>query len=108
MTTLAHVMNNFDRPRGVTIDLPEAGNHHLEVQGLDEPGAGAATEFTCWTSLSDLERKLFFLRSYESINYTRFDLSALAGADKPIAAPFQRFGSEVAEGAAALLESAGD
>ncbi|NBC48117.1 MAG: linear amide C-N hydrolase [Gammaproteobacteria bacterium] len=108
VTTLAHVMNNFDRPRGVTIDLPEAENHRLEVQGLDEPRAEAVTEFTCWTSLSDLERKLFFLRAYDSFNYSRFDLAALAGANHPLVMPFQQLGKDAAEGTAALLASALD
>ena len=102
VTTLAHVMNNFDRPRGVTIDLPEAGSSHLEVQGLDAPGGGAASEFTCWTSISDLDRKLFFLRAYDACNYTRFDLSALAGADKPLVSSFQRFDDDAPDGTAAL------
>lgn len=102
VTTLAHVMNNFDRPRGVTIDLPEAGISHLEVKGLDAPGGAAATEFTCWTSLSDLDRKLFFLRDYETYNYTRFDLTALAGADKPLVLPLQRLRGDPADGTAAL------
>lgn len=56
---------------------------HLEVQGLDGPSGGAASEFTCWTSISDLDRKLFFLRADDACNYTRFDLPALAGAGKP-------------------------
>ena len=101
VTTLAHIMNNFDRPRGVTIDHPEAGTSHLEVKGLDGPGGGAATEFTCWTSISDLDRKLFFLRDYETYNYTRFDLTALAGADKPLVLPFQQLRGDPADGSAA-------
>jgi penicillin V acylase-like amidase (Ntn superfamily) len=108
VTTLAHVMNNFDRPRGVTIDLPEAGSGHLEVQGLDAPGGGAATEFTCWTSISDLDRKLFFLRAYDSLNYTRFNLAALAGENRPLVLPIQGVSNDAAEGTAALLAPAGD
>ena len=102
VTTLAHVMNNFDRPRGVTIDLPEVGSSHLEVKGLDGPGGGAASEFTCWTSISDLDRKLFFLRAYDACNYTRFDLSALAGAGKSLVSSFQRFDGDAPDGTAAL------
>ncbi len=102
VTTLAHVMNNFDRPRGVTIDLPEVGSSHLEVKGLDGPGGGVASEFTCWTSISDLDRKLFFLRAYDACNYTRFDLSALAGAGKPLVSSFQRFDGDAPDGTAAL------
>lgn len=77
--TLAHIMNNFDRPRGVTIDYPEEGCGHLEVAGLpNEPSAAYATEFTSWTNLSDLDRKLFHLRPHGSLNYVRFDLEALS------------------------------
>ena len=89
--TLGHVMNNFDRPRGVSIDYPEAGGGHLEVKGLDQPGGAAyATEFTCWTSLSDLDRKVFFLRDYRSLNFTRFDLGALAALKEPKVLPVSR------------------
>jgi penicillin V acylase-like amidase (Ntn superfamily) len=82
--TLAHIMNNFDRPRGATIDYPEAGGGHLEVAGLTPDSKTAyATEFTSWTNLSDLDRKVFFLRTYESMNFTRFDLARLAELDGP-------------------------
>lgn len=85
---LAHVMNNFDRPRGATIDYPEAGVSHLEVAGLDDSGtADYATEFTAWTSLSDLSRKCFYVRDYRSLNFVRFDLAALAAAKEPKVIP---------------------
>ncbi len=103
VTTLAHVMNNFDRPRGATIDLPQAGVSHLEVQGLgDAPGGGASTEFTCWTSLSDLDRRIFFLRAYGALNYTRFDLAALADTNKLLVLPFQGLDADAPDGAVAL------
>lgn len=82
--TLAHVMNNFDRPRGATIDYPTEDGGHLEVAGLEaDTKTDYATEFTCWTNLSDLDRKQFFLRTYHGMNFTRFDLVALADADGP-------------------------
>lgn len=89
--TLAHIMNNFDRPRGVSIDYPSAGGGHLEVEGLQSDSKTAyATEFTCWTNLSDLDRKQFFLRTYGGLNFTRFDLAALAGTDGPRLLPIQK------------------
>lgn len=82
--TLAHILNNFDRARGVTIDYPSEGGSHLEVAGLeDKSGTAYATEFTSWTSLSDLDRKLFFIRDYTSLNFTSFDLAALAELKEP-------------------------
>lgn len=86
--TLAHIMNNFDRPRGVTIDYPSEGGGHMEVAGLEADSSTAyATEFTCWTNLSDLSRKQFHLRTYRSLNYASFDLTALAEADGPRVLP---------------------
>ncbi|MEO9782241.1 MAG: linear amide C-N hydrolase [Sedimentitalea sp.] len=77
--TLAHVMNNFDRPRGISIDYPSEGGGHLEVAGLSQESSETyATEYTCWTNLSDLDRKRFYLRTYRSLNYASFDMTALA------------------------------
>lgn len=86
--TLAHIMNNFDRPRGVTIDYPEEGNNHLEVEGLDQGNDAAyATEFTSWTCLCDLEQKMFFVRDHRNMNFSRFDLGALAELARPKVVP---------------------
>lgn len=102
--TLGHVLNLFDRPRGATIDYPSAGGGHLEVEGLkEEAGTPYATEFTTWTSLADLDRKLFFVRTYGALNYTRFDLSALAGAAEPKVLPFQALNGAAPDASAALL-----
>ena len=48
-----------------------------------------------------MDRKLFFLRDYQTYNYTRFDLTALAGADKPLVLPFQQLRGDPADGSAA-------
>ncbi|WP_029057245.1 linear amide C-N hydrolase [Stappia stellulata] len=93
--TLAHIMNNFDRPRGVTIDYPEEGGGHLEVAGLAEATPAAyATEFTCWTNLSDLDRKQFHLRPHGSLNYVRFDLGALSSETDMRVLPMTALGGE--------------
>lgn len=92
--TLAHVMNNFDRPRGATIDYPGAGGDHLEVAGLPHANNETyATEFTCWTNLSDLDRKRFHLRTYRSLNYASFDLAALADVGRVCILPIDRLDS---------------
>ncbi len=94
--TLAHILNNFDRPRGLTIDYPEAGESHLEVQCLDGGGAGAyATEFTSWTSMSDLARKRLWVRDYRSLNFAAFDLGKFAGRTEPAVIPLERVRSGV-------------
>ncbi|MFT0862614.1 linear amide C-N hydrolase [Ancylobacter sp. G4_0304] len=101
--TLAHVMNNFDRARGVTIDYPEEGVGHLEVEGLEgEKGARYATEFTTWTSLADLERGLFFIRDYASLNYTRFNLAELKDDAKPHVIPLKALNGGASDGTSVL------
>ncbi|BDG73506.1 linear amide C-N hydrolase [Roseomonas fluvialis] len=101
--TLGHILNNFDRPRGVSIDYPAQGGGHLEVAGLQADSATPyATEFTSWTSLSDLDRKLFFIRDYRSLNFTRFDLTALAGASAPSVMPLKTLGEGAFDATEAL------
>jgi len=88
---LAHIMNNFDRPRGATIDYPEEGGGHLEVAGLAQDGTtDYATEFTAWTSLSDLARRCFYVRDYRSLNFVRFDLAACAALGEPKVVPLEK------------------
>jgi choloylglycine hydrolase len=75
---VAHLMNNFDRPRGIAVDYPDCGSGHLQVEGQET--STAPTEFTSWTSLSDLDRRLFFLRDSDGMSYSRFDLKVLSSA----------------------------
>lgn len=75
---IAHIMNNFDRPRGVTVDDPEQGSGHLQVQGHQSDRV--QTEFTSWTSLSDLSRKRFFLRDSGGMTFAQFDVEDLGNS----------------------------
>lgn len=73
---VAHIMNNFDRPRGITVDPPSQGSSHLHLEGQD---LGALpTEFTSWTSLTDLSRKRLYIRGHAGMNYVDIDLPTLA------------------------------
>ena len=105
---LAHAMNNFDRPRGITIDYPEGSGGHLEVRGLPQAGGEPyATEYTCWTSIADLARRRFYIRDYGSLNYTRFDLDALPDDTAPLTLPFGQIAADVTDGTAQLLRTSG-
>ena len=104
--TLAHIMNNFDRPRGATIDYPGEGGGHMEVAGLSESSDKPyVTEYTCWTNLSDLDRSVFYLRTYRDLNYSAFDLASLAGLAGPRILPLDRL-AQSAVGATELLAAA--
>lgn len=73
---VAHIMNNFDRPRGVSVSNPNGGENSLHIQGHEV--SGNPTEFTSWTSLTDLERKRFYVRGSDGLSYADFDLVKLA------------------------------
>lgn len=94
--TLAHVMNNFDRPRGATIDLPGDDTGGIEVQGLGD-NAAAQTEFTSWTIMSDLDRKQFYVRDYNGLNFISIDLASLSGLDAPRVIPLDRLTSSAGD-----------
>lgn len=81
VTNAFHVMDNFDRPRGITIDNPSEGDVHLEIAGLPQ-GADEtyATEHTCWANLFDLDCKRLDFPTYRSMNTVGFDRDALADA----------------------------
>jgi len=79
--TLAHIMNNFDRPKGITV-ASRAGAGNMEVAGIETDESKDVSEFTSWTNLTDLNRGLFFLRTYDGLNYTMFDLAKLAKTDE--------------------------
>ena len=77
LVTLAHVMNNFDRPRGITVDERfKAG-----LQDMTAPGVTGSpryiSEYTSWTALSDLKQRKFHIRSYNALNYISIDLQQL-------------------------------
>ncbi len=78
MLALARIMDNFDRPRGVTID-PKTGAEGISFQGQSRGDEAAPpTEYTSWTNLSDLKHSRFMLRTYDAFGYTSFDLAKLA------------------------------
>lgn len=105
MLTLARIMDNFDRPRGATTSPPAAAGEGISFQGIDKGHSGPPTEFTNWTNLSDLSRGLFYLRTYESFGYTRFDLNELASAKEPRAMLSTQLDTLGGDASATLLAS---
>lgn len=85
---VAHIMNNFDRPRGITIDPPNLGSGHLQFEG--HARETVPTEFTTWTSITDLDRRRLFLRDSDGMNYACVDLPALVGVTEFFAIPMAR------------------
>ncbi len=105
VTTLAHVMNNFDRPRGITMDE----RFEESIENITAPGVTGhpthTTEYTSWTALSDLRRLRFSVRSYDSLNYINFDLAALSNENTKKTIALKKIPVDVTEGAKALIEA---
>ncbi len=70
VTTLAHLMNNFDRPYDLTVD--EAGGTGDGVRG-----SGISSEVTTWTTIQDLSRNLLYFRSIAAMNWSVVDMNKL-------------------------------
>lgn len=102
MSHLARIMNNFDRPRGVTITPPGAEGEGAFVGEQMVPGA-PPTEYTAWTNLSDLSRSSLLVREYHAFNYTSFDLQALSEKNEIHIALMSQFSPLGGDGTAAMI-----
>ena len=100
--TLAHIMNNFDRPKDITVDKSGGGNEGLSV-GPAKDAPAFTSEYTSWTALSDLNRGVMYLRTYTGLNYTSFDIGRLAGVTATISIPLATIDGLGGDGTASLL-----
>jgi len=74
VATLSAIVNNFDRPRGATIDPPGGGG-----EGMSIPGAtGISTEYTTNSFLADTPRTRYYVRDYTALNWSVFEFTRLA------------------------------
>lgn len=67
--TLSHVMNNFDRAKNMAVDKEQASK---------SAKASTSSEVTFFTGMKDLNQGHFYLRTINSINFTKFDMSKLS------------------------------
>lgn len=75
INNLSHIMNRFDRMKNITVD-----SNGGEIASQGKP----TTEYTVWTSLSDLTNGAIFVRGYNQIDYSKFTLSEFKKSDKPM------------------------
>lgn len=92
---VAHIMNNFDRPRGITIDPPDIGSGHMQIEGQAKDAI--PTEFTTWTSVTDLTRRNFYLRDSGGMSYVRVELNNIKDSSKFKTLPMSSLMSPVAD-----------
>lgn len=104
LITLAHIMNNFDRPRGITIDKQEAKS----IEGIPIPEVagepGYSSEFTTWTTLTDLKNPTMYVKTYNNINYARFDLSELKELKSAMIIDLQKLTPSITNGSDLILK----
>lgn len=82
LTILSHVINNFDRPRGATVDPPGSSGEGVAFGGDDAP-KGVSSEWTTHSFMSDPGRHRYLVRSSNAINWSQFDLGGLSGLEAP-------------------------
>lgn len=76
---LAHVMNNFDRPKNIcTTQVAVPGNEAKTV---------TLTEFTVWTVLTDLSQGALYIRAYADMNYTKYTFEQYAQSTQMVNVP---------------------
>lgn len=100
--TLAHIMNNFDRPKGINV-AAEGGKGGLNFKGMADSAPLIATEYTSWTNLTDLNRGRFFLRTCDGLNYAMFDMAELALSESVKILPISALDGMATDGTAMLL-----
>ena len=86
--TLSHIMNNFDRPKNISIDLPSdmpGGERDM----TSVKGAKSSSEVTLWTTMRDPSRNLFYIRTIDSINFSMFDMNKLNTLKGPTKVSFE-------------------
>lgn len=101
--TLANIMNNFDRPRGITVDKATV----TSIAGIPIPEVvgqpGYTSEYTSWTTLTDLNRLHMYVRTYENVNYARFDLKELMQSKTVKTVPLASIGADTLDASKVLL-----
>jgi choloylglycine hydrolase len=99
--TLAHVMNNFDRVRDISVD---EGNFFG-----DGPSSGSqSSEVTYWTAMNDKTQNLFFLRTIDAMNFSTFDIAKLAPIKSVVKVPLAKINDVTLDGTQLILSAASE
>ncbi len=77
INTLSHIMSRFDRPKNITTDS-------MGSEGEGNTDGKSVSEYTVWTTLSDLSHGYMYIKGYNDINYTKFSLSQYENMKKPV------------------------
>jgi penicillin V acylase-like amidase (Ntn superfamily) len=96
--TLGHILNNFDRPYDLSID-----------KGYSSEGgkAGSVTsEVTLFTWMNDKVRNLYFLRTIDALNFSKFEFDKLGPIKSVVKVPLAKINDAALDGTQVLLGAA--
>ena len=100
MVTLAHILNNFDRPYDLSADPAGTGGDGTKIWST-------STEVTVFTWMNDKARNRYYLRTIDALNFTEFDIDKLAVLKKPVSVDFTKIVNQP-DGTQMLLDAAGN
>jgi len=99
--TLAHIFNNFDRVHDISVD---EGNFF----GDGASSGNKSSEVTYWTTMNDKGRNLFFLRTIDAMNFSKFEIEKLAPIPSVVKVPLAQITDAQLDGTQVLLGAAGN
>ena len=100
VVTLAHILNNFDRPYDLSADPAGTGGDGTKIWST-------STEVTVFTWMNDKSRNRYYLRTIDAMNFTEFDIDKLAVLKKPVSVDFTMIVNQP-DGTQLLLDAAGN
>jgi choloylglycine hydrolase len=81
---LGKIMNKFDRVNGVTRTNGKSSESLSSRDTINK----SPSEWTIFTTLRDLNNNIYYIRTENSINYSKFDLNLIAQKSQPFSIPF--------------------
>jgi len=96
--TLGHILNNFDRPYDLSIDTG------YSAEG-GKPGS-TTSEVTLFTWMNDKVRNLYFLRTIDALNFSKFEIDKLAPIKSVVTVPLAKINDASLDGTQVLLGAA--
>lgn len=100
MTTLAHILNNFDRPYDLSEDAAGTGGDGTKIWDT-------SSEVTVFTWMNDKARNRYYLRTIDAMNFTSFDIDKLASLKTVVSVDFTKIVNQP-DGTQLMLDAAGN
>ena len=99
--TLAHILNNFDRPYDLSVDLPSGAGGREGTQS-----GKRSSEVSLFTWMNDKGRNRYYLRTIDSMNFSTFDMTKLVSLKSTVKVPFTSINDSNLDGTKLMLDAA--